>query len=129
MFPKILHRKRKPEGPKLHGQPCTMAQLRSYVFERDGGCIARIFDIGQRVHECRDRWGTPHSPLETWRMTLAHVPEVGQNAYGSKPPDDELHTVTECYGSNVLTGPGQGPSRELRAFERKWIENNEAPSG
>lgn len=126
LFPKLRKRpKRRREGPTLHGEPCTMQTLRRHVFERDQGCIARVFAIGREPHECRDKWGEPHSPLEVDRLTLAHVPERGQNGLGLKPPDDELHTVAECYGSNVLTGPGQGPTHELREFERRWIAEHE----
>lgn len=90
--------------PTLLGVPVTMGTLRSYVFNRDGGCIFR-FEPG---HQCR-------APLE-----LAHVPERGQNAYGRKPPDDEYHTVCECSGINAA------PTKAHREFERAHLAKVES---
>lgn len=119
LFPKLLHRKRKEyDGPTLRGQPITMAGLRAYVFERDRACVAWQFDA---MHECRDSFSTPHAPFELRFLQLAHVPEQGQNAYGKRAPDDELHTVAECARANAFPGP----SRALREFERQWIAAHE----
>lgn len=77
-----------------------MADLRRYVFNRDGGCIMRH----RPGHACR-------GPLE-----LAHVPERGHNAFGKKAPDDEHHTVCECRGINGA------PTRADREYERTYLE-------
>ncbi len=99
-----------------------MGLLREYVFARDGICVAAAAAReGVRPHECRDRWSSAHEPEDLDRMTLAHVPAAGENAVGKRADDDERHTVTECYAANVLTGKDQGPSADLRAFERRWL--------
>lgn len=119
LFPKLLHRKRKREGPTLHGKPCTMAELRHYViFDRDRACVAWMLGSG---HECRDSFGTPHSPTELHLLQFAHVPEQGMNALGKRAPDDELHGVAECAAANAFPGP----TAEQRAFERRWISQHE----
>lgn len=116
MFPKLLHKSKRRDGPKLHGEPVTMRELRDYVFGRDRVCVAWMAD---ERHECRDPWGNPHGPLELAWCQLAHVPDSVWNVFGRKAPDDELHTVTECAGANAA------PSRELRKFEREWIARHE----
>ena len=55
------------------------------VYERDHGCIAAQYDPD---HRCEGR------------LTLGHVPELGQNALGKKPPFDRYHLVVECLGAN-----------------------------
>lgn len=87
----------------LRGQPVPIADLRRYVFNRDGGCVFRF----QRDHVCR-------GPLE-----LAHVPERGKNAFGKKAPTDERHTVCECRGINGA------PSRADREYERAYLASKE----
>lgn len=89
-----------------------MQELRSYIFERDQICVAWRADP---AHECRDRWGYPHAPTETYLLTLAHVPAANENALGKKAPDDERHAVAECYNANA------GVTRELRAYERAYL--------
>jgi len=94
-----------------------MRELRHYVIvDRDRVCVAYMAPM---PHECRDTWGTPHEPTDLGRLELAHVPAEGENAYGRKAPDDELHTVAECHNANVNV------SRELRIFERSWLARRE----
>lgn len=122
---KLLIRKRPPERhPTLHGKPVSITELRSYVFGRDSVCVAYAASVlaqGEPEHECRGKWGAKHDPFMVSLMTLAHVPDEGANALGKRAPDDELHTVTECYGANVH----RGPDRMLRSFERLWITQHE----
>ncbi len=75
-----------------------------YVFQRDNGCIAYRLDA---AHQCEGR------------LTLAHVPELGKNAEGKKPPFDRWHLVTECWGAN---SGGLNPWSEThRHLERKYL--------
>lgn len=55
------------------------------VYRRDSGCIAAKYDPS---HACYGR------------LTLAHVPELGENALGMKPPFDRYHLVVECLAAN-----------------------------
>jgi len=74
------------------------------VYERDRICLALRFD---GAHTC---WG---------RLTLAHVPELGKNALGKKPPGDRYHLVVECLGAN--SGGLQPWSEMHRDLERAWL--------
>jgi len=74
------------------------------VFTRDGGCIALLYDPS---HACLGR------------LTLAHVPELGKNGLGMKPPSDRYHMVSECYGAN---SGGTRPWSEMhRDIERAHL--------
>lgn len=76
-----------------------------HVLQRDGVCIALQYDPS---HQC------------VGRLTLAHVPERGQNALGMKPPSDRYHLVAECYGAN---SGGLNPWSEThREIERAHLE-------
>ncbi len=55
------------------------------VITRDVVCIALTYDPS---HSCFGR------------LTMAHVPELGENALGMKPPSDRYHLVAECLGAN-----------------------------
>lgn len=75
------------------------------VYERDEGvCLAHRFD---GLHKCQGG------------MTLAHVPELGKNALGKKPPDDRYHLVVECHGAN--SGGLRPWSEAHRDIERAWL--------
>lgn len=75
-----------------------------FVFQRDNGCVAARLDP---AHECEGR------------LTLAHVPELGKNAYGVKPPFDRWHLITECWGAN--SGGLQPWSEMHRDLERRYL--------
>jgi hypothetical protein len=77
------------------------------VFLRDDGCIAAKYDPS---HVCFGR------------LTLAHVPELGQNALGKKPPDDRYHLVAECLGAN--SGGLQPWSEMHRDIERRHLSKH-----
>lgn len=86
---------------RRRGVPVEVAED---VFARDQGCIAFKLD---GLHRCS---GQP---------TLAHVPELGKNALGKKPPDDKYHLVVECLGAN--SGGTQPWSEMHRDLERAWL--------
>jgi hypothetical protein len=81
------------------------------VYDRDQRtCLAFRFD---GAHTC---WG---------RLTLAHVPELGKNALGRKPPSDKFHLVAECVGAN---SGGLRPWSEMhRDIERAWLADHYGP--
>lgn len=80
------------------------------VFQRDGGCVAAKYDPS---HACFGR------------LTLAHVPELGKNALGMKPPDDRYHLLVECLGAN--SGGTQPWSETHRDVERAHLEKLYGP--
>jgi hypothetical protein len=92
--------------------------LRTYVFNRDKACIAFLFD---RTHECRDKWGRPHSPYTAVAghlLTLDHVWRHAGGTKGKRAPDHQAFLVPMC---GRLNGGGGNPSRELRQFEREHL--------
>jgi hypothetical protein len=97
LIPKPLRRRR----PRTTEDRPLEARV---VFERDGGCIAALYD---RAHRCEGR------------LTLGHVPELGKNALGKKPPFDRYHLVGECLGAN---SGGTRPWSEMnRDIERRHL--------
>lgn len=103
--------KRTPIRRKPQRDPVTPA-LYDEVLARDKMCIAALM-LGAD-HECRDSWGTPHDPRETWRLSLEHV--KSELAIGKRAPSDAAHVVALCHGSNVAV-----PSRALRTLLRQYL--------
>jgi hypothetical protein len=90
------------------------------VLDRDGRCFLLRLDL---AHECRDRWGTPHSPYDKSRLTVDHVvmptervPYGSGGMKGKRPPHDERHLVAMCWAGNVGV-----PSAEVRDAERAYL--------
>lgn len=80
------------------------------VAVRDQGCIAAKYDAS---HVCFGR------------LTWAHVPVFGKNAYGKKPPDNRYHLVMECLGAN---SGGLQPWSELNHhIERAHLAKHYGP--
>lgn len=94
----------------MRRDPVTPA-LRRQILDRDGECLAHKLD---QDHVCRDMWGTPHSPYETWRLSLEHVKD--QLRAGLRAPSDPRHLVALCYGLN-----GSVPSKAQRAGFRAYL--------
>jgi hypothetical protein len=92
-------------------------ELRLFVLERDGACVAAKLERG---HSCRDMWGVPHSPTDRRKLSLEHVKD--QLRMGKRAPSDPSHLVTLCYGANVGV-----PSKELRAALRSYLRTIEGP--
>lgn len=80
------------------------------VYERDRVCLAFRMD---GLHTCQGR------------LTLAHVPELGKNALGKKPPSDRYHLVVECMAAN--SGGLQPWSEMHRDIERAWLASKYGP--
>lgn len=74
------------------------------VYRRDPVCIAALYDA---AHMCEGR------------LTLGHVPELGKNGLGVKPPFDRWHLVVECLGAN--SGGLQPWSEMHRDIERAHL--------
>jgi len=77
-------RRRRPKPLSSEEQREVMQEALD-IYRRDNGCIAQRYDPS---HHCEGR------------LTLAHVPELGQNALDKKPPFDRFHLVVECLGAN-----------------------------
>lgn len=90
--------------------PVTPA-LREAILHRDRGCVLFKLDPD---HQCRDVWGTPHSPHDLGRLTLDHVQD-GYGRMGRRAPSDAGHLVTLCAGSH-LGGWATAHRPDLRAY-------------
>lgn len=80
------------------------AEEAGVVFQRDAGCIAARHDPD---HRCEGR------------LTLGHVPALGQNALGKKPPFTRYHLVVECLAAN--SGGTRPWSETHRDIERAHL--------
>lgn len=86
--------------------------LHRYIVRRDGGCFIAKFDDR---HECRDRWGTPHSPLSLALLTVDHFWLHAGGTKGKRAPSHKAHLVAMCWGANV-----GAPSKTIRERERGY---------
>lgn len=85
--------------------------IRETVMVRDGQCVAALLD---RSHQCRDQWGTPHSPYRLASMTLEHV--KSEPMMGVRSPSDPEHLVAMCHSGNVIELWGSKNRDLLRAY-------------
>lgn len=88
------------------------SELRSYVIQRDGQCVAALLDLS---HQCRDKWGVPHSPSDLDRLTLEHVKD--QPMMGRKAPDEPHHAIALCHDANAVSYWGSAN----RALEKAYL--------
>lgn len=94
-----IRRKPKPADQRIH--PSTALR----VFQRDEFCVARQVDPS---HACEGR------------ATLEHVPVLGENGLGVKPPPTEEHLIVLCLKAN---SGGTQPWGEMhREQERQWLK-------
>ena len=84
---------------RSHKDPVT-PELRAAVLERDGGCVARLFD--EELMYCRGR------------LTLDHVKSEAR--MGVRAPSDLLHLVTLCSWHHLESGWATSHRHELRAY-------------
>lgn len=94
----------------MRRDPVTPA-LREAVLRRDGACLAWKMDP---EHQCRDRFGWPHSPTDVDRLTLEHVKD--HLRMGVRAPSDMAHLVALCGAANDAV-----PSKEMRAAFRAYL--------
>lgn len=84
---------------------------RDEVLRRDRFCFLFRLDDS---HECRDTWGTPHSPFDRSKLTLDHVKQ--RLMLGRRAPSDPAHMVAMCGAGNVRV-----PSKDVRAAQREYL--------
>ena len=87
-------------------------EVRALVLLRDSKCFCFRLDP---LHECRDKWGFPHSPYEFGALTVDHV-HGGYGMMGRRAPSDPAHLVAMCWQGNVGV-----PSKEVRQAERAYL--------
>lgn len=87
-------------------------ELHRFVVRRDGGCFVAKLD---EKHECRDTWGTPHSPLSLAKLTVDHFWLHAGGTKGKRAPSRKEHLVAMCHGANV-----GAPSARIRQAERDY---------
>lgn len=75
-------------------------ELREAVLERDGGCVARLFD--EELMYCRGR------------LTLDHVKD--EPRMGVRAPSDRAHLVSLCTWHHLESGWATSHRPELRAY-------------
>jgi hypothetical protein len=81
---------------KLRGQLSSAAEVREFVFRRDGGCMAVAFeDFAKAPDVERHVCGSAFSPTMGGGMTLEHVTLVHHPTLDGRH-NDERHTVTLC---------------------------------
>lgn len=100
--------KRTPLRRHRKSDPVT-PELRAAVLERDGGCVARLFD--EELMYCRGR------------LTLDHVKD--EPRMGVRAPSDTWHLVTICSWHHLETGWATSHRHELRAYLRYVNERAE----
>jgi hypothetical protein len=95
---------------KARKDPVT-PEVREEVLRRDRRCfLSRI----EPSHQCRDAWGTPHSPFDLDRCTLDHVKREAR--MGRRAPSDPAHLLAMCASANVGV-----PSKAVREAERSYL--------
>lgn len=96
-----MRRRAKPKPPEERVHPSTVIR----VLARDRFCVALQVDPS---HACFGR------------VTMEHVPVLGENGLGVKPPPTEEHLIALCYGAN---SGGTQPWAEMhREDERRWLK-------
>lgn len=90
-------------------------ELHDYVVKRDGGCFWAKLDDD---HECRDQWGTPHSPRLLSKLTVDHFWLHAGGTKGKRAPDRREHMVAMCWKGNVTDSPPKRVREAERAYSR-----------
>ena len=91
-------------------------ELHERVLKRDGCCFLHL--LFGAAHQCRDKWGVPHSAYDLHKLTVDHVHSHAGGTRGKRAPSDERHLTAMCAYSNIA-----GPSRSVREAQRDYLRS------
>jgi hypothetical protein len=101
------------------GEPVMVGDFRKWLFRRDGGCLARIFEDYWNVPDIdRHVCGSAFSESNGGGLTIEHVTRV-HGEEGRK--NDERHCVTLCGTLNGETM--QLANRDMKEQFRDYLRN------